>query len=77
MGFCDAIHPTLISLNSDRIVFMNDFSLSGEMSVVADDLETLVHSAKENSLFCNTSKCKIIANNFLTLSTTQTLSRTL
>ena len=39
LGFCDAIHPTLTSLNSDlQIGFIDDFSLSGEVSVVAEDV---------------------------------------
>ena len=43
---------------------MDDFSIYGEVSVVADDVETLVHSAEETSLFLNVSKCEIIANIF-------------
>ena len=39
LGFCDAIHPTLTNLNSDlQIGLMDDFSLSGEVSVVAEDV---------------------------------------
>ena len=43
---------------------MDDFSLSGEVSVVAEDVETLVRYAEETDLFLNASKCEIIANNF-------------
>ena len=64
LDFCDTIHPILSSLNSDlRIGFMDDFSLSGEVSVVTEDAETLVCSAEETDLFFNASKCEIIANN--------------
>ena len=53
-GFCDAVHATLTSLISDlQIGFMVDFSLSGEVSVVAEDVETLVLSAEETGLFLN------------------------
>ena len=46
-GLWDAIDPILTSLNSDlRIGFMDDFLLSGEVSVVADDVERLVRPQK-------------------------------
>ena len=65
LGFCGAIHSTLTIFNSNlRIGFMDDFSLSGELSVVTEDVETLVRSAEETGLFLNASKCEIIVNNF-------------
>ena len=43
---------------------MDDLSLSGEVSVVAEDVETLIRSAEETGLFLSASKREIIAHNF-------------
>ena len=59
---CDAVHPTLTSLGSTlRLSFMDDFSLSGEVRTVADDVERV---AEKTGLTLNESKCEIIASNF-------------
>ena len=64
-GFCDAVHSTLTSLGSTlRLGFMDDFSLSGEVRTVADDVEMVIQAAEKTGLTLNESKCEIIASNF-------------
>ena len=64
LGFCETIHPTLNSLNSDlRIDFMDYFSLLAEVSVLANSVQTLIHSEEQTGLFFNASNCEIIENN--------------
>ena len=43
---------------------MDDFSLLGEVSTVAEDVEKVKQSAAETALTLNASKCEIIATNF-------------
>ena len=43
---------------------MDDFSLSGEVRTVADDVERVIQAAEKTGLTLNESKCEIIASNF-------------
>ena len=43
---------------------MDDFSLSGEVRTVAEDVEKMIQAAEETGLTLNESKCEIIASNF-------------
>ena len=48
LAFCDAVHPTLTSIESSlRLGFMDDFSLSEEVNTVAKDVEKVKQSAQK------------------------------
>ena len=65
LEFCDAVDPTLKDLNSEmRPSFMDDVSLSGHISTVAADVETIIAAAGKTGLHLNRNKCEIIANDF-------------
>ena len=56
--FCEAIHPLLCGLQSEvKLGFMDDVTLSGEMSTVEDDVCTILQASAETGLHLNTCSC--------------------
>jgi len=65
LQFCEAIHPLLCGLQSKvKLGFMDDVTLSGEMSTVEEDVCTILQASAETGLHLNTAKCEIIMEDF-------------
>jgi len=59
--FCLTVQPLLDSLSSNlSIGFLDDFTLGGHETVVADDVNTIIESGEMLGLNLNTNKCELI-----------------
>ena len=62
LEFCETVQPLLLSLDSDvSLGFMDDFTLSGHVDIVAFDVEKIVSVASETGLLLNPTKCEVIS----------------
>ena len=60
--FCGAIHPLLLSLASKlNLAYVDDVTLGGPESQVAQDVETLRRKGEEIGLLLNDNKCEFIS----------------
>ena len=65
--FCLTVHPLLSSLNSNlNIGYLDDFTLGGLASTVANDVNTVIQKGVSLGLHLNCSKCETISNNVTT-----------
>ena len=65
LEYCDATQPTLMATTSrNKLGFVDDTSLEGTISKVANDVQHIIDSHKHTCLRLNTHKCEITANNF-------------
>ena len=61
--FCLTIHPILSSLSSNFIVgYMDDVTIGGPASTVADDVNIIINSGISKGLHLNIAKCELISN---------------
>lgn len=61
--FCLAVHETLSSVKSELALgYLDDFTLGGEASVVAEDFASLEASARAIGLTVNRAKCEVIGS---------------
>ena len=59
--FCNTVHPLLESLQSELpLGYLDDFTLGGEQSVVAKDVERVAEFGQAMGLTLNISKCELI-----------------
>ena len=59
--FCGFIHPLLLSLASKlNLAYMDDVTLGGSESQVAQDVETIRRKGKQFGVLLNDKKCKFI-----------------
>ena len=60
--FCLSIHPFLESMNSELVIgYMDDITIGGPESTVANDIENFQAAASSIGLSLNTSKCELIS----------------
>jgi len=58
LEFSEAVQPLLTSLHSEvKIGFMDDFTLSGDLRTVENDVLAIMDSAAETGLQLNQAKC--------------------
>jgi len=61
--FCSTIHPLLQSLEANlNLGFLDDLTLGGPESVVADDVSKNIKEGEDLGLILNTSKCELITH---------------
>jgi hypothetical protein len=61
--FCLAIHPLLLSCRSElRVGYLDDVSLGGDLSTVAQDVDILRCEAAKLGLTLNDKKCEVICS---------------
>ena len=64
LEFCCSIHPLLKSLVAElRLGFMDDITLAGKSSTVAQDVNFIKEAEAQLGLRLNASKCEIISKN--------------
>ena len=64
LEFCCSIHPLLKRLVAElRLGFMNDITLAGKSSTVAQDISFIKEAGAQLGLRLNVSKCEIISKN--------------
>ena len=64
LEFCCSIHPLLKSLVAElRLWFMDDITLAGKSSTVAQDVNFIKEAGAQLGLRLNASKCEIISKN--------------
>ena len=62
LQFCEVIHPLLCGLQSEvKLGFMDDVTLSGEMSTVEEDVCTILQASAETGLYSQ--YCQVRNNN--------------
>lgn len=60
--FCLTVHPLLSSLNSNLTIgYLDDFTLGGSVSTVANDVNTIINKGASVGLHLNRSKCEVIS----------------
>jgi hypothetical protein len=63
--FCVAVHPLLSSLHSNLTIgYLDDFTLGGSVSSVANDVSTIEKIGASLGLHLNRSKCEVISKHF-------------
>ena len=68
LEFCESIQPILNELDSDLgIGFIDDLSMSGDLFMLAKDVQTIVKAETSTGLKLNTAKCEIIMDDFINL----------
>jgi len=80
LEFCEAVQPLLTSLHSEVKIgfmddFMDDFTLSGDLRTVENDVLAIMDSAAETGLQLNQAKCEIIMDDFTLISASSTFSQ--
>jgi len=76
LEFCEAVQPLLTSLHSEvKIGFMDDFTLSGDLRTVENDVLAIMDEAAETGLQLNQAKCEIIMDDFMLISASTTFSQ--
>ena len=62
--FCNTIHPLLVSLKSELAIgYLDDLTLAGDQSSVADDARRIVIDGGQLGLTLNIAKCELITHN--------------
>ena len=69
------IHPLLCGLQSEvKLGFMDDVTLSGELSTVEEDVCTILQASAETGIHLNTTKCEIIMEDFTAIASSSPLA---